>query len=84
MKTTELNWYTVSEAIPKPNYPVLIRLLDNPSSLFRAVRYDYPPARYGFLFVLTNEISTTDFDAKLNEQESFCPASIMEWAYLVG
>lgn len=81
MHTTELKWYTIAEAIPKPNYSVLIRLKDNPSP-FRAIRHVYEPARYGFLFLLTNETVPINIDMKLNENDAICPANVIEWAYL--
>lgn len=81
MRSAELKWYTIAEAIPKPDYAVLIRIKDQVSP-FRAIRHVYEPARYGFLFLLTNETTPINIEMKLNENDAICPASVTEWAYL--
>ena len=81
----EMTWYPISEAIPKEDVFVLIRLKDDPGNIYRAKRVPFEAARYGFLFILINDYKLHTLpDDRVDETNAFCPASVFEWTYLTA
>ena len=81
-RLTQNTWYAISEAVPKPNVFVLIRLKDEPNAIYRAQRVNFEYTKYGFLFVLINDYQLAEMpDERIDETNSFCPANVIEWCY---
>lgn len=82
---TELTWYSISEAIPKADVYVLIRLQEDQNSIYKAKRINFESSKYGFLFVLVNDFKSNVVNMDdIEEHNSFCPASVIEWCYLTA
>ena len=88
-RLNQQTWYRISEAIPKPDIFLLIKIKganDTESSqIYRAKRVNFEYTKYGFLFVLINDYNLAQLpDEHIDEKNSFCPANVIEWCYLTS
>lgn len=78
----ELTWFTTSTHLPVANRPLLIRLDATPTYPLRAIRLNVEYARYGFFFILANDLDKLPTVDDLDERNTHCPLGVLEWAYL--